>query len=436
MHVKLKNRDDIVSSLRKIDEFINLSGNETLFDFNGHPIITQNKNHILYDYFIRSKGLDKMLSGIIIDSFSFMEKNGPGSSLFSWNILSSIVKEKNVSRTYENLINFCKSNNLNASKKEFKIILDSFINDKKIKSMLWESLDLCGYQGRMFIDPNNNSESSISLNLGYSFDVIVPISLSNSQVKVDSKFICIDGVIEKVSEIHHILEQNSMRKDPIFIVARGFSDEVLSTLVVNLKRKTLNVIPIQIPFDPQKMNYVTDISIVTKSEIISPSMGKLLSSIKLDNIETVDYVHLSNGFLLIENKKSFNDVLNHINHLYNRIDEDPNSHILIDNRIKNLSSRRLNIKLNHKNDHEKRSNNNDLDLGMRINKSLTKFGYIDITKINLRSLNNFEKIVITSLLKLNITLLPTMTLIFLLKNLSSLKNSIDDIYISIEKDRV
>ena len=66
--------------------------------------------------------------------------------------------------------------------------------------------------------------------------------------------VVIDGYVERVSEIHRLLETASENNQKVLIIARKFSPDVVSTLNQNYKSKKLNVVP----FETDQMPYIKE----------------------------------------------------------------------------------------------------------------------------------------------------------------------------------
>jgi len=119
-------------------------------------------------------------------------------------------------------------------------------------AMLQQALALAGYGGRIIIEKTQSPMPSVELVRGYTFDLepILPIDVSF----VHPRVFCIDGFIEEVSEIHHLLEAAAAAREPCFVFVRGVSDDVKHTLKVNYDRGSLRVLPIGVKFDLEGMN--------------------------------------------------------------------------------------------------------------------------------------------------------------------------------------
>ena len=122
-----------------------------------------------------------------------------------------------------------------------KIILENF--PSRISAIVLEALRVGGISTKIKFQHSNINIPIIEKTNSYSFNVIPDINvlLSHSKdiwEKNDVNILCIEGFIEKVSEIDCILSYAAEKKAPLLIIALGFSPEVVSTIVLNNKRKT------------------------------------------------------------------------------------------------------------------------------------------------------------------------------------------------------
>jgi hypothetical protein len=127
--------------------------------------------------------------------------------------------------------------------------------------------------------------------------------------------IVIDGIIETVGEIHKILQYLNENKKAAVFFARGYSEEVIATLGVNAQRKTLDVVPVVVPYTPTHINTLNDIATVCGCDVISSLKGELISSIVIDEYEPVDMVKINSQNSVIINSKTKSQVDFHITHL-------------------------------------------------------------------------------------------------------------------------
>ena len=72
----------------------------------------------------------------------------------------------------------------------------------------------------------------------------------------DVKVLIIDGMIESIGEIHHVLEKAASEKNPIVMFVRSMADDVRSTLSLNVKRGTIDLIPVEVGFNEENYQYI------------------------------------------------------------------------------------------------------------------------------------------------------------------------------------
>ena len=174
-------------------------------------------------------------------------------------------------------------------------IIQRYIQDTYTCEMLLLACNMAGGAGQLFLDYQGKNASSLLLQDGYRFPIgttkeIIKTAIGKSIELYDVDVLMIDGIIESVGEIHHILEEYSKTRRPIVIFARGFSEEVIATIVVNKARGALNLVPVQVPYDVDGINMLNDIAVICNSDLVSSLKGELISSISIDEISTINKI--------------------------------------------------------------------------------------------------------------------------------------------------
>ena len=156
-------------------------------------------------------------------------------------------------------------------------------------------------------------------------------------------------MIESVSDIHHILEYFSSNKRQCFLICRGFSKDVISTLSVNHLRGNLNVFPLELIVDIESINSLKDICVVSGSELISNLKGDTFSQIDIDDLARVDRVEVNLNEMTISNSSRSKNVVSHIEKLRVSLDEESveDKVSLLEKRISSLIPRRFGIYLSN-----------------------------------------------------------------------------------------
>jgi hypothetical protein len=239
-------------------------------------------------------------------------------------------------------------------------------------AMLHHALDLAGYGGRIIIEKTHSQTPSVELVRGYTFDLdaILPVDVSFVRPRV----FCIDGYVEEVSEVHHLLEAASQSREPCVVFVRGVSNDVKHTLKVNYDRGSLRVLPIGVKFDLEGMNTLVDLSIASGCDLVSSLKGDLISSIKFHEAPYVDQVSVFRGHTVVANASTHNNVAAHVANLRTRRQEEQidDKGQLLDKRIKSLSPNHVVIRLPDDKDYV--TSTQAIDNTLRAIKSAIDFG--------------------------------------------------------------
>lgn len=169
-----------------------------------------------------------------------------------------------------------------------------FLTDSLSSRISIESTIIAGRQGKVMLDSNISQQTEVSYgsqSCKWKPDESFFSTIGSSKVAVQNcKVLFIDGIIESVSEIHHLFHSSYEEKTPIVIFARGFAAEVIKTAAVNIQRQTAQIIPIVVPFDEIGINGMADIAGCFGSEVVSADKGQLISSIKLNECVSADRI--------------------------------------------------------------------------------------------------------------------------------------------------
>ena len=217
-------------------------------------------------------------------------------------------------------------------------IIDVLYNEMSSKSII-----------QIYTTPSSQATINIenSLNLECRIEPTFCKILRQDKFNVhDCKIIVIDGSVASVSELNNLLENNNATLDPVLIFARGFFEEVTSTLAKNFKSKRLNIIPIVYGSDLHSINFISDISAISGCIPISRDFG--------DNISTSITNESKQGELrnVTYSKGKFSAVsdLDFQGHIYNLKNTLKNEKIddkqkILARRISNLTSERIEVRI-------------------------------------------------------------------------------------------
>jgi hypothetical protein len=306
--------------------------------------------------------------------------------------------------------------------------MGTYLSDPLVTSMVMQAYQLAGHSGQIFVDKEFAAATCIELLNGYTFPYgICPEFVGATKIKIwketGVKCLIIDGVIERVSEIHHILQYFFEERWPGIIVTRGFGEEVLGTLISNYNRQTLNILPILVPYDLEGVNALVDIAVTCNTDVISSIKGELISSIDPTEIVTVEKITLSSK-LIISNPIAEHNVRYHLSQIL----EQKKSAIqskkeLLDKRTKSLSSVCTHLKIDS---HQKNRELcfNRIDHGIKLFKEMAAYGVIHLENISEQSQNKSIQEVIQLFFDSGYQCLPAQSLILGCKVGEEIANSI------------
>lgn len=229
---------------------------------------------------------------------------------------------------------------------DLRLFAGTFLGtDEFLKRLVMTALELAGFGGRIVIERSVSNVPSVELTSGNSFGVHpafgTPLKLQDTYV------LCIDGYVEAVHELHHLLEAASEAGMPVVAFIRGASQDVLHTLQVNLKRGRLVFVPIIIPMEIENVNTLKDIAVVSGGDVVSIAKGELISAIKLKDLPIVKSVSITHDRVTLIDPGARKRTAMLLAEVRKKRD-DASSPVLVkafDSRVKSLSSRHVVIRL-------------------------------------------------------------------------------------------
>ena len=164
------------------------------------------------------------------------------------------------------------------------------------------------------------------------------------------KFIIIDGYIESIGEIHHLLDQANRTKIPHVIFCFGMSEEVNNAIKYNNSQSKFEVMPVVIKFDENTINVLSDIALLHKDHIVSSRSGETISQAVRGDLSVGKEITFHKTGFKITPVASNIDLMIHRNFLNKRIQDAPHeeSKKLVVARLKRFSSKSIKIYLPEK----------------------------------------------------------------------------------------
>lgn len=246
----------------------------------------------------------------------------------------------------------------------------------KLAEMVNEAIVLGGFGGSVIVEPTHALDPSLELVNGYMFELEPAFEVAGKFD--DPRCLCVDGYVENVSEVHHLLTSASESLECVIVFLRGLSDDVKHTLKVNYDRRTLNVIPVVVDFDLHGLNTLNDLATIAGGDLVSSNKGDLISSIRLHETTKIDRVVIKDGRLIIRNARTKDRVQLHVSELRQRRSKSNVIDVsnLLDRRIRTLSA--CHVILRIPNDREYVMVSQAIDHALRTLRSIVEYGFIDI----------------------------------------------------------
>jgi chaperonin GroEL (HSP60 family) len=372
---KIFTKDEIFQSVYLILNQINNINFDVINFSLKKKLVTQTYLHSIFDLNFRSN-LDKIIFEIIASHGLKAELVGPKGMYEYINLCLKKInfnQSKKLTNQESNITNTSHAPEIS----DVSIVIDKYTNDSSItaSSIAKKAIELAGFAGKIVLEKTKSSTPSVELVRGYTFNLQQLISVDASFL--NPRVVCIDGHIENISELHHLLEESINLCEPCIIFARGMSEDVKNTLKVNYDRGSLRVIPYGVQFDLEGMNTLVDISVISGCDVVSSLKGELINNIKFIDLPRVDQVDFFKNNLIIRNLSTYHRVNKHLLALKKRRLEQQIEDVgnLLDKRIKSLSPNHVIVRL--PDDQNFVKNSQAIDTVLRTFRSMVNYGLTD-----------------------------------------------------------
>lgn len=186
-----------------------------------------------------------------------------------------------------------------------------------------------------------STKTEISRDSGYIFEGLSVdqrfFSFGNWDRK-NVRIAMIDGFIEKVSEIHHFIEEAAQRRQPCIIFCIDALPDVSETLVKNFLSRNLDVILVKIPVTHDHVNTLNDLGVIFGEHPVAASLGDSIGVGITRNQIIADKVLISRGKISIKDSKNKRAVDDHLRGLRSRLENDINLFPVLEPRMQRLKS--------------------------------------------------------------------------------------------------
>jgi len=282
--IELKDKEFLEKLLREeYQSFVNSSEDNTIYE---KGFLVKGKS---FNYLNSKSGnsSQSIFRPLITNIFSDLESIYPGLGEQFIDITMSEIgkpgfKDKKLSdieSSINQMIEVVKSNSINMCKNDFKYFITNEIS-KHNRRIIRAIVDNMCVSTRLFIEESHVNKNvilktnSITFNLDFDSDFL--LSKKKWEAK-DYNFVIIDGFIDTVGEIFHLLQNASENKEPYVIFCKGMSPEVKDVFLQNLKRRTINVFPVSLDINELNVNILIDFAMLHGSDVVSSLKGETIS---------------------------------------------------------------------------------------------------------------------------------------------------------------
>jgi hypothetical protein len=182
-------------------------------------------------------------------------------------------------------------------------------------------------------------------NLNYDYDFFK--LMSNTEIK-NYRYIIINGMIESVGEIHHMLQKSNETKQSYVIFCFGMSNEVKTTIMKNNSMGRIKVYPVCLDSsDESSLNILNDIAAIHGGSVLSSDLGITISQEVSRELPFGKKITFLKNNVVIDPCISELDIKIHKQFLKKRLDDAirlPDVRVdVLEQRIKNFTGKKINL---------------------------------------------------------------------------------------------
>lgn len=192
-----------------------------------------------------------------------------------------IILKKGIQKAISTAVKHLKkiSTPVSSSREIFQIASIS-ASDEDIGALIAEGFERVGKDGVISVEDSKTLSTDLKIVDGMQFDrgFLSPYMVNNTEKMecnlTDCYILITDKKIKNLNEIIKVLESVSQSGKSLLIIAEDIETEVLSTLVLNKLRGTLNVVAVKAPgYADKRKALCQDIAVLTNGTFICDELG-------------------------------------------------------------------------------------------------------------------------------------------------------------------
>lgn len=170
--------------------------------------------------------------------------------------------------------------------------------DTEIGTIIANAMDEVGNDGTISVQPSKTTDTTLETVDGMQFTqgFMSPYFASEGNVTEleDAVILIYNKKIASIQDIINILNEVSKSSNPLLLIAKDIEPEVLSTIVINKLKGSLNICVVKAPGMGERRDQIMeDIAILTNGTSITEEMGIEGDDITLDHLGTAKRISVT-----------------------------------------------------------------------------------------------------------------------------------------------
>jgi len=206
--------------------------------------------------------------------------------------------------------------------------------DRAIGEMIANAMERVGVDGVISVEDSNSLETTLKVVEGLSWNkgYLSPYFSTNTEkmiAELDKPLILIsDKKLSNVNQIVPLLEAVVKSGRQLLIIADSVDNEVLSSLILNKVRGSLNVCAVSAPsFGEFRKECLRDMAILADAAIVSDDLGVRFEELTISSLGSAARVVVSkDSFTIIGGRGSEEAIQGRISHIKSQIEGNPSDY--------------------------------------------------------------------------------------------------------------
>lgn len=206
--------------------------------------------------------------------------------------------------------------------------------DREIGEIIAKAMDRVGVDGVISVEDANGIETTLEIVEGMSWNkgYLSPYFSTNTEKMIaeyDNPYILVsEQKLSNVNQIVPLLEAIVKTGRPLIIIADAIENEVLSALVLNRVRGSLNVCATTAPgFGEHRKEVLRDLAIAVGAEIVSEHLGVSFQDLALDDLGSAKRVSISkDNSTIIEGRGEGTLIQERVSHIKSQMSQNPSDY--------------------------------------------------------------------------------------------------------------